>query len=322
MVRETTLPVAAVLGSNGFIGTHLVSALLRRGYFVVAFDRTPSASAPHTQPDRYREITGDFFNEGTLDEVLTGCDLCFHLVSTTVPADSNRDPHFDAQSNICGSLQLLNAAVRHKIKKVIFTSSGGTVYGTPVRIPITETHPTEPMCSYGITKLTIEKYLALYHRLHGLKSCSLRLANPYGPGQRTSAAQGAIAVFIGNVMRNKPVHIWGDGSVVRDFIYVADMVEGMVMAAEAGLDCDVFNIGSGKGVSLNEIIAAISKAVHREVDVIYEPSRLFDVPANILDIRKAQGVLNWFPRTTLEEGLSLTWKSLTKGGYPELTDKI
>src|SRR5262249_42060795 len=142
---------------------------------------------------------------------LEGCQTCFHLVSTTLPKSSNADPVFDVESNVLATIRLLTQAIQTGLKKVVFVSSGGTVYGVPKQIPILETHATDPMCSYGITKLSIEKYLHLFHVLHGLDYTVLRLSNPFGEGQRVHASQGAVAVFLGKVLRGETVEIWGDG---------------------------------------------------------------------------------------------------------------
>lgn len=306
---DMTKKTAAVLGSSGFIGSNLVKALASRGVGVKAFDKYPNGGT--FDSGLVREVTGDFFNQGVLDEVLAGCDVCYHLVSTTLPSDSNHDPHFDAQSNICGSIQLMDAAVRRGVKKIVFASSGGTVYGPPASVPIVETHPTEPICSYGIAKLAIEKYLELYRRLHGLGYCCLRLANPYGPGQRINSVQGVVAVFLGRVLNDEPVEIWGDGLVVRDFVYIGDAVRALILASDEKIAPSVYNIGSGLGSSLRDILSLIAKVTGREVKIEYKPARKFDVLSNILDIAKAEKGLGWRPETALEDGLALTWASLT-----------
>jgi UDP-glucose 4-epimerase len=306
-------PVAAVLGGSGFIGCHLVYALAQRGYRVKALDRNPSPIAPLLSRFPLVETKeGDFFDKADLRKTLEGADVCFHLVATTLPRSSNDDPLADARSNICGSLLLLDTAVEQRVDTIVFSSSGGTVYGIPERVPIPESHPTNPLCAYGISKLAVEKFLALYHRLHGLKSCSLRLANPYGPLQRTTAEQGAIAVFMGRALRGRPVEIWGDGSVVRDFVYIDDVVKAFVLAAESGCGCETYNVGSGTGNGLNAILGMIGETAKRKVAVNYLAPRSFDVPSNILDITAIRNSLGWSPKTPLKEGLAKTWMYLVE----------
>jgi UDP-glucose 4-epimerase len=212
---------------------------------------------------------------------------------------------------VIDTLQLLQSCREHKVKKFVFISSGGTVYGIPQRVPVTEDHPTEPICSYGITKLTIEKYLNLYHRIHGLDYVVARVSNPYGEFQNPYAKQGAIGVFLGNIVQGQPITIWGDGEVVRDYVYIKDAVKALVLAAEYDAGPDeprVFNVGYGSGHSLNDIIAEIKKVVDMPVEVKYTPSRAVDVPVNVLDISRATRHLEWHPNTELARGLAQTWK--------------
>ncbi|WP_244429948.1 NAD-dependent epimerase/dehydratase family protein [Bradyrhizobium liaoningense] len=294
-----------VLGGRGFIGSHLVDSLLNRGYLVRCFDRPhiQPLSESHLENHRFELCEGDLVSEADVASALEGCDACFHLVSTTLPKSSNADPVFDVESNVLGTIRLLTQATQSGLKKVIFVSSGGTVYGVPKQIPILETHATDPMCSYGITKLSIEKYLHLFHVLHGLDYTVLRLANPFGEGQRVHASQGAVAVFLGKVLRGEPIEIWGDGSVVRDYIYIGDVVDALLAALERTTDEHTFNIGSGRGHSLNELIDAIENVTSCIAKRHYLPGRQFDVPTNVLSIAKARELLDWSPKVAFEHGL-------------------
>jgi UDP-glucose 4-epimerase len=294
-----------VLGGRGFIGSHLVDALLARGYRVRCFDRPhvmPLGESHLTNPN-FELYEGDFVSEADIAEALVGCEVCFHLVSTTLPKSSNADPIFDVESNILGTIRLLSHGVRLGLRKIIFVSSGGTVYGVPAQVPIPETHPTEPVCSYGITKLGIEKYLGLFNYLHGLEYTILRIANPYGERQRTHASQGAVAVFLGKVLRGEPVEIWGDGSVVRDYIHIADVVDALMISLEQSAEEHVFNIGAGHGHNLNEVIIAIERATGRVANRIYLAGRQFDVPVSVLCIARAKELLGWSPNVDFEQGL-------------------
>ncbi|MBS1997098.1 MAG: NAD-dependent epimerase/dehydratase family protein, partial [Cyanobacteria bacterium SZAS LIN-2] len=169
---------ALVIGGNGFIGSNLVDLLLKNNHQVRIFDRYPNRFRAPLQGVEY--VVGEFSNHGEIAEAVAGMDWVFHLACTTLPQTSNDDPVYDIHSNIGGTVQLLQECVKNKIKKVVFISSGGTIYGVPQTAPITEDHPTEPICSYGITKLAIEKYLHLFHWLHGLEYVCARLSNPYG----------------------------------------------------------------------------------------------------------------------------------------------
>ncbi|OEU68015.1 MAG: NAD-dependent epimerase [Desulfovibrio sp. S3730MH75] len=294
-----------VLGGNGFIGSHLVDKLLTEGHRVRVFDKYEEHfRKPLTAVD-YRY--GDFGNRGLLTEALMDMDTVLHLISTTLPKTSNDDPVFDVQSNVIETLFLLEQCVAQKIKKIIFISSGGTIYGKPSILPIPENSPADPECSYGITKLTIEKYLALFNRLYGLEYTILRPSNVYGERQNPEGIQGAISVFLGKVARSLPIQIWGDGTVVRDYIYIADLVEAVSKAANIMTLDRIFNIGSGKGIALNEIMEVICQVTKREACIEYQEKRSFDVPAIYLDVTRVHQQLNWSATTPIEEGIKRTW---------------
>ncbi|EJL58064.1 nucleoside-diphosphate-sugar epimerase [Rhizobium sp. CF122] len=294
-----------VLGGRGFIGSHLVDELIKQGHFVRCFDRphVQPISDPHFGDPNFELLEGDFTSEVEATSALEGCDICFHLVSTTLPQSSNADPVFDIESNVVGTVRLLSHAIKSKVKKVVFVSSGGTVYGPPQQLPILETHPTAPVSSYGITKLAIEKYLHLFYTLHGLEYSVLRLANPFGERQRVMASQGAVAVFLGKVLRGQPVEIWGDGSVVRDYIYISDVIDALIAAAFQEADERIFNIGSGRGYSLNELLDGIERVTGLKADRRYLPGRPFDVPASVLSIERARRALDWAPKIDFDDGL-------------------
>lgn len=294
-----------VLGGRGFIGSHLVDKLLAQGNSVLCFDRphVQPLSNPHLNNPNFELFEGDFASERETSAALEGCDVCFHLVSTTLPQSSNGDPVFDIESNVVSTVRLLSRAATSGVKKFVFVSSGGTIYGVPKEVPITETHPTDPVSSYGITKLAIEKYLHLFHTLHGLEYSILRLANPFGERQRVLASQGAVAVFLGKVRRGESVEIWGDGSIVRDYIYISDVVDALIAAASYKTEERIFNIGSGRGHSLNELLDGIEQVTGMKAHRRYLPGRLFDVPTSVLSIDRAKQHLNWSPKVTFEAGL-------------------
>jgi UDP-glucose 4-epimerase len=249
---------------------------------------------------------GDFTNEQDVETALEDCDIIFHLISTTLPKSSNDNPVYDVESNVVGTIRMLTLALKQGVRKVIFTSSGGTVYGIPESDFINERHPTNPICSYGISKLAIEKYLHLFHELHGLAYVVLRISNPYGEGQRTQALQGAIGVFIGRALTNQTVEIWGDGEVVRDYIHVSDVSDALVKAMLYSGNKRVLNIGSGTGTSLNKLLATIEDATHKEVKRVYLSGRSVDVPVNVLDNTLAKKELHWNLKIPLEEGIKRT----------------
>jgi UDP-glucose 4-epimerase len=295
-----------VLGGGGFIGSHLIDALLAEGHKVRCFDRSTVASRVKNGPSRNKNFElyqGEFLSEEDVASALSGCDVCFHLISTTLPQSSNADPAFDVESNVVGTIRLLTHAVKAGLKKIIFASSGGTVYGIPLCSPIPETHPTNPICSYGISKLAIEKYLELFRQLYGLEYCILRISNPFGERQRLSANQGAIAVFLGKILRDEEVVIWGDGSAVRDYIYIEDVIKALKLSLSDTYSERIFNIGSGSGYSINELLRLIERVTGQKLIRKYLPARQFDVPVSVLCANRAKSILGWSADISLEQGV-------------------
>jgi len=295
-----------ILGGNGFIGSHLVDLLLREGHGVRIYDRADDRFRSRLSQVEY--VYGELGNQGLIRAALTDMDVIFHLVSTTIPATSNADPAFDIQSNVVDTIRVLEECVAARVKRFVFISSGGTIYGIPRTVPIPESHPLNPTCSYGIVKLTIEKYLALFRRLYGLEYVILRPSNACGERQNPFGQQGVVGVFLGKIVRQEPIVVWGDGSVTRDFVYVGDLAAALYQAAV----CDnseerIFNIGSGVGVSINQILEILSGIIGQDLDVHYTEARRFDVSVNVLDISLAKKYLGWAPTTDLTDGLSRTW---------------
>ena len=251
---------------------------------------------------------GDFGNRGLLAEALVDIDTVFHLINTTLPKTSNDDPAYDVQTNVIETLYLLEQCAANKIGKIIYTSSGGTIYGNPVELPIREDSPTNPECSYGITKLTVEKYLALFNHLYGLNYAVVRPSNPFGPRQNPNGIQGAISVFLGKVAKGEAIEIWGDGEIVRDYIFIDDLIDGIYRAAVTDTPSKTFNLGSGEGKSLNEIVAEIRTITKTNVVVKYTGKRSFDVPRIVLDIQAAQNQLLWKPVTPFHKAMEATWE--------------
>jgi len=297
-----------VIGGAGFIGFHLIDRLIAEGKLVRVLDRVPVDLRPGWMDSPQVEyLVGDFVDHSAIDVAVRDIDVAYHLVSTTIPATSNVDPIFDVQSNLIGTLSFLKAAVEAGVKKVIFVSSGGTVYGKPISVPIKETDPTDPICSYGITKLAIEKYLAMFELLYGLGFMVFRLANPFGERQRPGA-QGAIAAFMHKVAKRSPIEIWGDGSVVRDYIYIHDVVDALIRGAEYEGASRIFNVGSGEGRSLNEIVEVLRLVTGRPVECVYKESRPLDVPKSVLDVSLVKQELGWNPEIGFSNGLAKTWR--------------
>lgn len=290
-----------VLGGSGFIGKHVVTGLSNDGHNIRVYDR----NAHNYTDNNVETVSASFDDVMALSESLEGIDKVIHLISTSVPSTSNKDPISDVNGNLINTLKLLDLMKLHQIKDIVYFSSGGTVYGKPTQNPINEKHPTEPICSYGIVKLAIEKYLNMYAELYGLNAVILRPSNPYGPGQAHMGVQGFIGTCIMCALTGKPLTIWGNGEVRRDYVYVTDVAD----ATRAAVHLDnstLLNISSGTSYSLNEIIKLVELKTHEKINVIYESSRSFDVPEIMLDNSKAKAELNWYSNTNFETGIEKT----------------
>jgi UDP-glucose 4-epimerase len=294
-----------ILGGCGFIGSHVVDRFMAEGYPVRVLSRSPEIFRPPVKGVDYR--FGELGNQVFLEECLKGVDTVVHLVSTTTPKESNEDMAFDIESNLTQTVRALQSCVRVGVGKVVFVSSGGAIYGNPTSCPVQEIANTSPLCSYGVVKLAIEKYMELFYNLDGLKSVALRVANPFGPRQNPLGHQGFVAATLDRIHKGLPLSVWGDGSVVRDFFYVEDLAEAIYLASVREMQSQVINIGSGVGMSLRELLAAVRKEIGVDFDVRYEPGRAFDVKEIYLDITRAKAELGWEPKSKLGDALRATW---------------
>jgi len=308
--REYRLrPSSIVLGAGGFIGTNLCRRLVSAGYRVRAFGRRCQFPEELHGAEWYQ---GDFTDVAALAAALETFDVVFHLAHSTTPQSANLDMAGDVQGNVVASLALFDLCRKLKVSRLVFVSSGGTVYGLPKAIPTPETAPTDPIGAYGVSKLAIEKYLAVYERLHELDYRILRVTNPYGPFQVPIKNQGLIAAIISKALRGETNEIWGDGSVIRDYIFIDDVVDALVAAASDRSEGRIFNIGSGVGRSVRQVIAAIELALGKKLDITWKRGREADVPVSVVAIERARDLMGWGPKTPLDSGLAQTiqwWQS-------------
>lgn len=297
-----------VLGGGGFLGTNLCRRLAASGHRVRAFGRR-RLFPPALAGVDWRQ--GDFSDGAAVAEALRGADIAFHLIHGTVPYSANLDMAGDVRQNLLPSLAFLDLARDAGIKRVVFISSGGTIYGRPTQIPTEETAPTDPITAYGISKLAFEKYLALYQRLHGIEHRILRVANPFGPFQIAAKRQGLVAEIVARAIARQPIEVWGDGSVVRDFVFVDDVVDAIELAAGDDGGETIYNIGSGSGRSILDVIAAAEAAFATKIEIAWKQKRAVDVPVSVLSIGRAREKLGWVPKTPFETGVARTiawWK--------------
>lgn len=298
-----------IFGGGGFIGSAIVDRLLLDGHELTVFERPRVESfRPFNNTEKVTWVTGDILSQNDISNAMQNIELVIHLVSTTLPKSSNEDPIYDVQSNLVGTLQILNTMCNMGIKRIVFISSGGTVYGPPEYTPIDEKHQCRPQVSYGITKQAIENYLLLYKKTHSIQPIILRVSNPYGKRQRVETAQGAASVFINRAVRQMPIEIWGDGSITRDFIYIDDVAEAFSLAVNYSGIYDIFNISSGVGTSLNELMVEIESTLNCKVDKHYKAARMCDVPVSVLSNQLAYQELGWQPKVSLRMGIEYTAK--------------
>lgn len=303
--RLTTL----LVGGGGFIGSHFARLLTARGNRNVIV--TGRRAVPRfALPDDVIYLQGDVANLSFMEPLFERCDEVVDLAYDTVPKSSFEDPVNDVIGNLPAAVRLLSLSSRSKLRRVLMVSSGGTVYGNAAYLPIDESHPTDPISPYGITKLAIEKYALMFHKHEGLPAVIVRPGNPYGPDQLGGLGQGFIGTAMFATLRRQPVKIFGERGTIRDYIYIEDLVEGLLAALEHGEVGGVYNIGTGIGLDNRAMLDAFELVVRPygfSVDVEVYPSRSFDVFANVLNSNRLTEVSGWTPKMSFESGLSKTW---------------
>nr|WP_254682801.1 NAD-dependent epimerase/dehydratase family protein [Ruegeria sp. PR1b] len=299
---------ALVIGGCGFIGSHVVDVLHQAGMGLRVLDRRPEAFRAPVPGVEY--VYCDMQDRAQLFEAVSGVDAVVHLASTTVPATSNLDPVADVSGNLVTTLSLLEVMRAAGVRRMVYLSSGGTVYGVPQQDLVSEDHPLNPISSYGIVKVAVEKYLFMEHQLHGLEYVVLRASNPYGPRQGHRGIQGLIGTHLWRLSRQEEIEVWGDGSIVRDFLHVRDLAQLCLLAMTSGKS-GIFNAGRGQGASVAEVVeqicATVAASGGRSVAPIYKPGRNFDVPRVVLDTTRARAELGWQAEITLQDGIAETW---------------
>lgn len=295
-----------ILGAAGFIGTNLAIALAKDNHVTVVDQHMDYFSAMKDLKLNviYREA--DFTASFDYDELLENTDVLYHLISTTTPSTSNKNIAEELTANVVVTSEILEACVRKRVKKVVFISSGGTVYGKDIVCPVVEETTANPISSYGIQKLTIEKLLYLYNYLYNLDYRIIRLANPYGPYQRPNGVLGVVTTFTYKALKNEEIVVYGDGTVVRDFIYIDDAVRGILNIVQYSGEYKLFNLGQGKGTSVNQVIHTIEKVLGKKLPVKYLSGRKVDVPVNYLDINRYESACGNLNPMSLEAGISKT----------------
>ena len=291
-----------ITGGAGFIGSHIVEKLLENNYDVIIIDNLSSGSIeniPNSDTLKFYQLNIEkddlelVFQKETPDYVI-------HLAAQTSVNFSISHPYYDANMNIMASIKLLELCKKYNIRKFI-TASSAAIYGNPKYLPIDENHPTEPMSQYGLSKLTMEKYI----KLSGIPYIIFRFSNAYGPRQKSSKESGVVAIFNNAMKNNEPINIYGDGEQIRDFIYVEDIANICIKAINSNVENEIINFSTNKGVSLNQLFKVMKSLYNYTLNANYLPERIGDIKNSILSNDKAYNLLKFTNYTKLEKGLEI-----------------
>jgi UDP-glucose 4-epimerase len=299
-----------VIGGCGFIGSHVVDLLIKNGHNVrIATRNIKNVTENTVYVPRWVDVETECAD--MCFDALDGIDSVIHLGSSTIPSTSNKDPLADINDNLVSTVNLLKLMRIKGIRNLVYMSSGGAIYGSSVGACSNEKDRLNPVTSYGIIKVAIENYIMMERSLHGLFATILRPSNPYGPRQM-AGAQGIIGNFLWNIANDKPCEIWGDGNIIRDFIYVEDVARACAYAVNGnsnfGRTSGIYNISSGVGHKINDLLPIIGKIVGKPVSFSYHKGRNFDIKRAVLDNDHAMRTLDWKPRVDIEEGIKKTWQ--------------
>ena len=302
---------SCVIGGAGFIGAHVTRLLADSGRKVTVLGRR--TKPPECLPAGVAYVSGNYGDREVLKSVLSGMAEVIDLAYSTVPQASFVDPVFDIVSNIPPSVVLFEEAVAANVRRLVFVSSGGTVYGPVDRLPISEEQSANPISPYGITKLAIEKYAGMFQRIHNLPVVVVRPGNAYGEEQRPFAGQGFIATAVHSIIRGEEVGIYGDTGTIRDYVHVSDIASAIVAALEKGEEGNIYNIGTGVGLSNINVLQAIELLASADGYAMHMkmlPARKFDVPANVLDSGRLRTASGWQPKVEFNVGIERVWRSI------------
>lgn len=295
-----------VTGGAGFIGSHVVDHYLKKGYKVAIVDSLNTGRKENiNKKARFYHV--NITNKKELRDVFEDFKPNFvnHHAANPQVRTSIKKPIYDAKTNILGSINLIDLAKEFKVKKFIYINSGGAGYGEPKKLPVPETHPIAPLSPYGASKHVVEDYLNVYNFLYGLEWVSLRYANIYGPRQDPHGEAGVIAIFIGRLLKGERPKIFGDGNNTRDYVYIDDAARINLLATSKKTKSKVFNVGTNKQASVNEVFSTIAKALKSDIKPI-QVKEAQEVEHIRLDIRRAKRELGWQPKVSLKQGIEKT----------------
>ena len=298
-----------VVGGNGFLGAALVDRLVAAGHEVTAFDRFSAGVVSYRSGD-VRQVVGDFMNHADVASALAGQQYVFHFVSTTTPATAESDPTLDIRTNLLSTVDLLQASVDAGIEHVYYASTGGAIYGDQPGTSLAETVAPLPVSPYAIGKLAIEGYLRYFHAKAGLPSTVFRISNPYGPGQRPTKRQGVIPIFLQRLRRGQPLTVLGDGSMVRDFVYVDDVVRMIADVVGTPARHSLYNIGRGEGTTIARLLEVIEEVTGLVPALERTPVPSTFVTTSVLDTQRYESEFGPVDYVPLREGVARTWAGI------------
>ena len=295
-----------VTGGAGFIGSHVVDRFVALGHEVAVLDNLSTGRRDFVNPRAHFELA-DLTDAPAVERLVAAWkpEIVDHHAAQIDVRRSVADPLFDATTNVLGGIGLLEVCRRHRVRKLIYASTGGALYGEGRELPATEDHPINPESPYGASKHALEHYLYLWKLLHGLDYTVLRYGNVFGPRQNPHGEAGVNAIFIGLMLHGRRPRVFGDGEALRDYVYVDDVVEANVLALERG-GGEMVNIGTGVGISVNHIVRELRSILGFAEEAIHEPPRPGEVQRIYLDAGRARRVLGWTPQTPFRAGLERT----------------
>ncbi|SMQ60558.1 NAD-dependent epimerase/dehydratase family protein [Agreia sp. VKM Ac-1783] len=300
-----------VIGANGFIGSHLVDELADRGHEVRAFDRFSSDYVAFTAPS-VEKVAGDFMNQADIADAVRDQEYVFHFLSTTTPATAENDPTVDIRTNLASTVELLQQSVDAGVRKVFFASTGGAIYGHQADLDLSESLQPLPVSPYAIGKLAIEGYLRYFTTKFGIETVSFRISNPYGTRQRPNKRQGVIPIFLHRIAQGLPLTVLGDGSMTRDYVFVKDVVEMVAETVDRPTASSVYNIGSGRGATINELVEVMSRVTGRVPELEYRRSPATYLERAVLDTSLYRAEFGHDDFVSLEDGIAQTWRQISE----------
>lgn len=295
-----------ILGANGFIGRRLMDRM-PDGVCTIGYGK----SCPQWESNIGVFVRGDFVTEKHMAQILTSyeIDTVYHLISTTVPIPGTSCVMKEMEENVIPTIRLLDAMVQAGTKRIVFASSGGTIYGESGGYPHIESDPVKPVCSYGVQKAVIEHFLQLYHHEHGIICRIARIANPYGVTDQSQRTQGIIPILMKELLKKNPITLFGE--TIRDYIYIDDVADALVKVGDYLGEESIFHIGSGSGISLSQLVEIIEECTGKQFSEIRKcPIRSCDVRESILNVERTGRLLNWKPVISLREGIQITWSEI------------